>query len=151
MVKGIWSWIPLVGEKKYYIKAIIVYPNKNVRMKKVFGDVKTFDVTEEKQTRKYSIDTKAIYHFDGEPVSFYDSSKSSPVLIEVFEQKGVKPSMNAQEFQSIIESKAVAEMLEATRGTSWDIQFIATIISAVGVVILLLTSGTLQKLLPTGG
>jgi hypothetical protein len=140
------SWIPLIGTKKDYVTAIIVYPNKRVAKKKVEGNVSTFTVSTDKQKRKYAIDQKAIYLENNKPVLFYNSNNASPFLIT---NQDIDYTMSSTEFQGIIESKVVPELLEASKGGGWDMHFIASIIGAVTGILLLLNSGGLSFL--TGG
>lgn len=147
-MKGAPSWIPFIGEKKKFLKAIIVYPNKRVKMKNIEGDNPTFTISDGQIKRTYTIDPKAIYFFDNQPLLFFNSSTSSPFLIT---PKDISLTMDSSEFQSIIESKAVSELLEASKGTGMDLHFIASIVSAVGVILLLLTSGGLSFLNFGGG
>lgn len=142
------NWLPFVKGKNK-LKAIVVYPNKNVKMVNVEGDKQDFTLTENKVVRRYVIDSKAIYFFNKEPLLFYHYAHSSPIYINVDNGEGLERSMNSIEFQSIIESKAVSELLEASKGNKWDIHFIISVVTAVGVVILLLNSGGLGFL--TGG
>lgn len=145
-MKGVPSWIPLIGEKKKFLKAVIVFPNKNVRMVNVEGDKPTFTLSDGQMKRTYVVDQKAIYFFDNQPLLFFNSATSSPFLIG---NDALDFTMSSSEFQSIIESKAVSELLEASKGGGWDIHFIASVISAIGVILLLATSGGFSFL--TGG
>ena len=140
-MSGLPSWIPLIGEKKNFLKAIIVYPNKNVRMIKIEGDKPTFKVGAESEKREYAVDPKAIYFFNKEPLLFYHSNNASPVMIN--DLAVAEESMNSVEFRSIIESKAVNDLLTAAGGGGMDWQFIASIVSAVGVVFLIVQGGGL--------
>lgn len=139
-MKGFPSWIPLIGEKKQFLRAIIVYPNKRVEMKKVEGNVPFFTQADGGFKRKYVIDQKAIYYFNDQPLLFFNSMNASPFHIL---QNQLDYTMSSTEFNSIIESKVVPELLEASKGGGWDIHFIASIISAVGVILLLINSGGL--------
>ena len=131
------------------LKAIIVYPNKNVKMLKVEGNKPSFTASDGLNNRRYMIDQKAIYFFNKEALLFYHSMHSSPILIH--NEGSIGNSMSSSEFQSIIESKVINELLEASKGGGWDIQFIATMVSAVGVVILIMQGGGLNFLMGGGG
>jgi len=135
---GMFNWLPFGKKNKNFLRAIIVYPNKNVKMEKVEGDNATFSIGDGVVKRSYAIDQKAVYFFNKEPLLFYSSSKSSPLMIT---DENIKNSMGSSEFQSILESKAVHDLLEASKGGGWDIQFIATLVSAIGVIILFLQGG----------
>ena len=51
-MKGVPSWIPLIGDKKKFLRAIIVYPNKRVVMQKVEGNMPTFTLSDGKNQLK---------------------------------------------------------------------------------------------------
>lgn len=136
---GLGYFLPF-GKKKHFVRAIIVYPNKRVVMKKVEGDKPTFAVSDGEIKRSYAIDQKAVYFFEKEPLLFYNSGGSSPII---FSDTGLKPVMSSAEFTSILESKAVNDLLEASKGQQWDWHFIASMVSAVGVILLFLQGGGL--------
>lgn len=135
---GIMNYLPF-GKNKYYLSALIVYPTKKVKKVKIEGDKPTFAVDDGQFKRMYAIDQKAIYFFNKEPVLFYTSGSSSPLIIG----NDIQSSMNSSEFRSILESKAVSEILEASKGSGLDLHFIASVISAIGVIILFLQNGGL--------
>lgn len=135
---GMFDWLPFGNKSKNFLRAIIVYPNKNVKMEKIEGDKPTFSLGGGDVKRSYAIDQKAVYFFNKQPLLFYSSTKSSPLIIS---DGNVSNSMDSSEFRSILESKAVHDLLEASKGGGWDIQFIATLVSAIGVVILFLQGG----------
>lgn len=139
---GFWDFLPF-GKKKEFLRAIIVYPNKRVVMQKVEGDKPTFSVSDGQIKRSYAVDQKAVYFFEKQPLLFYVSGESSPLMIG---NNGIVPTMSSAEFTSILESKAVNDLLEASKGNNWDWHFIASLVSAIGVILLFLQGGGLSFL-----
>lgn len=139
---GLFSWLPF-GKKKKFLKAIIVYPNKRVEMKKIDGNMPTFTINDGQMKRKYVIDQKAIYFFNEEPLLFFNSMSASPFLIL---DDSLDYTMSSSEFQSIIESKVVPELLEASKGGGWDLHFIASVVGAICGILILLNTGGLNFL-----
>lgn len=116
------------------LKVIIVYPSKKVIMKKVSSTKETFTIGQGIDSKSYVIDEKAIYFFKKEPLLFYHSNNPSPLLIKV---EGQSESMSASEFQSIIESKAVKDLLTAQSAMELNLSLILTIVNTLGIVFLI--------------
>lgn len=145
---GLSRFLPF-GKPKEKINAIIVYPNKKIKKHTIEGNKESFNITEGNVTRQYVVDPKAIYRLDGVETLMYDSKHSSPLILT---DKEFVTSMDSLEFRSIIESKAISDLLEAVKNKGgWDLHFIASLVSAIGVVILVLNSGGLGFLTGGGG
>jgi len=116
------------------LKAIIVYPSKKVLMRKVDDSVNTFSIGEGALKRSFQIDEKAIYFFKKEPLLFYHSNSASPIIID---ENDLDSSMSSSEFTSIIESKAVRDLLTGHEQGIFNMTIILSAISAIGVLLLL--------------
>ena len=125
-----------IGKKK--CQAIIIYPTKKVIKVDVEMDSTRFTVGKGDKAKSYVIDEKNIYYMNEKPLLFYDSEFASPLTIDV---EGVGLSMDSSEFQSVIESKVVRDLMVAGQGFDWDITLIASIISALGVILLVVQGG----------
>jgi len=119
------------------LKVIIFYPSKKVIMKKVNSTKNYFTVGNGAHAKSYVIDQKAIYYFKKEPLLVYHGDNPSPLLIAV---EGQENSMTSSEFQSIIESKAVRDLLTASGGTELHLSLILTIVNTLGIVFLILAN-----------
>lgn len=125
-----------IGKKK--CQAIIIYPTKKVIKVDVEMDSTRFTVGKGDKIKSYVIDEKAIYFFEDKPMLFYHSEQASPLSIF---PDGQEYTMSSSEFQSVIESKVVRDLMIAGQGFDWDITLIASIISALGVILLVVQGG----------
>lgn len=124
--------------RKKKCQAIIIYPTKKVLKVNVEMESSRFSVGQGNKQKSYIIDSKAIYFFNDMPLLFYDSEHASPLKIS---SDSIKATMTSDEFQSIIESKVVRDLMIAGNNTQWDITLIASVISALGVLLLVVQSG----------
>jgi hypothetical protein len=125
------------SKPKHDIKAIIVYPNKQIEMKRV-------KVTEDKfshEGRVFLIDEKSVYFLEKQPVSFYHFQDSSPKLIH---SNGVEDSMKSKEVSAVMESKIVQDIITASGGnTDWTF-YAAAASAGISLLILLNNLGLLK-------
>lgn len=126
------------GSKKKKCQAIIIYPTKKVVMVNVEMESTRFTVGKKDKAKSYMIQDDAIYYFNDKPLLFYDSEDASPIKISSNE---IITSMNSTEFQSVIESKVVKDLMVASTGFEWDVTLIASVISAIGVLLLVVQGG----------
>ena len=126
------------GKGKKKCQAIIIYPTKKVVMVNVEMESTRFTVGKNDKAKSYMIQDDAIYYFNDKPLLFYDSEDASPLNIS---SNSIITSMNSTEFQSVIESKVVKDLMVASQGFDWDITLIASIVSALGVVLLVVQGG----------
>ena len=120
--------------KKSVLKAIIVYPSKKVVMVKVDEQKTTFTQGEGKNAKSYVVDEKAIYFFNKEPLLFYHANNPSPILISV---EGQHNSMTSSEFQSVLESKAVQELLHSEPENVLNMSLILAIANTIGILVII--------------
>ena len=125
------------SKPKHDIKAIIVYPNKQIEMKRV-------KVTDDKFThagRVFLIDEKSVYFLEKTPVSFYHFKDSSPKLID---SNGVEDSMKSKEVSAVMESKIVQDILSASTGKTDYVLYVAAAAAMFSLLILLNDIGLLN-------
>ena len=118
------------GNTKHDIKAIIVYPNKQIAMKRV-------KVTEDRfqhEGRQFLIDEKSVYFMDKQPVSFYHFKDSSPKIINI---TNVEDSMKSKEVSAVMESKIVQDILSGASGTTDWVLWAAVAAAGLSLIILL--------------
>lgn len=115
-VKGLFS------PSSMKLKALIVYPNKAVKIKSI--NVK--DMRFQFADRTYIIDEKAIYFHKRKPMLMYHFDSASPML---FSNVGLSPSLRSNDINSILESKIVRDLLAATEAK--DMIFYAAVAAAV--------------------
>lgn len=123
-------------EKK--ITAIIVFPSKRIIMHKCPADSTRFTIGKGQNARTYQVDAGSIYYFNDAPLLFYHSETASPVVF-VDDQTGF--SMSSKEFQAVMESKVVKDLITASGGVEWDITMIAAIIAALAGIVAVVQGG----------
>lgn len=123
----------ILNKNKQYIKAIIVNPTKKVFMVKVYPENKRF----KHEGNTYLVDEKALYFFNKEPVMFYTYGKSSPIVFS--DESGIRFGLDASEITSILESKAVSDLLTATTKDEKDILFYMVAGCLCGIVLIFLS------------
>lgn len=122
---------------KHDIKAIIIYPNKQIEMKKVKATEDRFN----HQNRVFLIDEKSVYFLDKTPVSIYHYNDSSPKLIG---SNGVEDSMKSKEVSAVLESKIVQDIISGGgMSASWTI-YVAGAAAVFSLLILLNDLGILN-------
>lgn len=134
LIKGYIPFLP----KKRTINVLMVYPNKDASIDEVEFDNRLF----EKEGKTYTIDEKAIYYFKGKPIMFYYSEVTSPIG---FNKEGTWDySLSAREINSVLESKAVHDILTAAQGENDMLFWVCVASAALGVLNLLILAGVIK-------
>jgi hypothetical protein len=125
-------------EKKRKITVLMVYPNKDVSISEVEFASRQFT----KEAMTYTIDEKAIYYYKGKPTLFYYSEVSSPIG---FNREGSWDySLSASEINSVLETKAVRDLLLAAMGEDGKLFWICVASAALSLITLLIVAGVIK-------
>jgi hypothetical protein len=128
----------LFGAPSRKMNVLIIYTNKDAVMKKV--DIKDRLFTHEEMT--YMIDEKAIYYFKGKPMLFYRHGVTSPVIFG--DAGGVDYTLSAAEVNSVLETKAVRDLLLAAGGGEEKLFWLVIANIALTAVIILIQMGVIK-------
>lgn len=123
----------VLNYNKPSIKAIVINPTKRVEQVKVYPEDKRF--VHEKNT--YIVDERALYFFNKEPVMFYIVGNASPLIFS--EERGVLNGLDSRELTSIIETRAVHDLLTATTNDDKGMMFYMVAATLAGVVLIFLS------------
>lgn len=128
---GIDYIINLFNPSAIKLKALVVYPNKAIKIKKINAKDMRFKIG----GRVYIVDEKAIYFLKRKPMLIYHFDNASPLM---FGKVKLEPSMRPDDINSILESKIVKDLLTAS--TEKDMLFYvvaaAAILSLVNALVL---------------
>jgi len=129
------GWLALeirfFGKKPKKINALFIHPNKDVEIVRVGIENKKFV----KDKLQYIIDEKAIYFWKEKPLLFYRVGYVAPLIFGE-EDDVVSFSLSAAEIRSVIESKAVNDLLTAgTEDFNWTLwaAIAAAVLSAINL------------------
>lgn len=120
------------------LKALMFFPNKEIRLLTVKPEQNTFTVGKS----SYIVDEKAIYFFNKQPLLIYVQGTTSPVLISVDKSEA---SLRASEIKAVLETKAVEQILTAAGGDEKGMLFYAAVAAALfSLISALILSGVLK-------
>lgn len=125
------------SKPKHDIKAIIIYPNRQIQMKRV----KVTDDYFKHEGRTFLIDEKSIYFLEKTPVSIYHFKESSPKIVDI---KGIKDSMESKEVSAVMETKVVEDIIRGAGGSNDYVLWAAAAAAILSLLILLNDIGLLK-------
>jgi hypothetical protein len=124
-------------KKKNKIKALIVHPNKVIKIQRVPYEEGRFS----KGKKTYIVDEKAVYYYKNEPFLFYHYNQASP---QVMTPAGFEDSMTSAEMRAVIEMDAVNDLLTATgKKEGWTL-YVAGAAAVFSLVLLLIEFGVIN-------
>lgn len=100
--------IDIISNTKRKINVLVLYPNREAIIRSVDVTEKTWKY----EDNTYLIDDRAIFFYKSKPLLIYNFGVSSP-LVNKLGVADVEYSLNAAEINSVIETKAVRDLLTA--------------------------------------